>query len=139
MAYATKADIDQMYGPELLTSMLADDIDQAAAVASALAKASTEIDTYLSARYSLPLKAEQPALEMPAINIAVYNLANRHTFLTDTIRQRYEDAIALLKRIGDGKAGLGAGEPSVSTGDGGTAEDGAAFFAPERIFTRGGY
>lgn len=138
MAYATKADIDEIYGPDFVTGLLDEDVDAAVAAASALASASDEIDAYISARYSLPLAASPRALKMPAINIAVYNLANRHTALTEAIIKRYDDAIGLLKRIGDGKAGLGSDEPAVSTGED-ASHDGAAFFADDRLFTRGGY
>lgn len=138
MPYATKADIDALYGSDFLTDILDDGVDADAAVASAIANAGTEIDTHLSARYSLPLAGAPVALKMPAINIAIYYLANRHATLTETIRERYEDAVALLKRIADGKAGLGADEPAVATGTEGSS-DGAAFFGQERLFGRGAY
>ena len=76
-------------------------------------------------------------LVQPAVNIAVYILANRHTALTQTIEDRYSQATDLLKRIADGKAGLGADEPRVSA-DSGASTGGAAFSADERLFKRGG-
>lgn len=138
MAYATKADIDEIYGPDFLTGLLDDGVDPVSAAASALSSACDEIDAYISARYSLPLASNPAALKMPAINIAVYILANRHTTLTEAIIKRYDDAIGLLKRIGDGKAGLGSSEPAVSTGEE-ASQNGAAFFADDRLFTRGSY
>jgi len=136
MRYATRTDIDAIYGPDFLTGMLDEGVDPDEAVGHALDMASTEIDTHLSARYRLPLANAPAALKLPTINIAIYTLANRHTFLTQTIRERYEDAIALLKRIADGKAGLGMDEPVIETGEG-ASDGGAAYFGHERLFERG--
>lgn len=135
MVYATRADIEQLWGEEFLADILPSVVDADAAVLSALTIASNEIDVYLSARYSLPLPASPAVLKSPAADIAVYKLANRHTALTTTIEDRYKFTIDLLERIADGKAGLGADEPSVST-DPGTSAGGAAFSANGRAFSR---
>ena len=136
MPYATKADIENIWGADFLGDILPEDVDAAAAVADALAYASSEIDAHLSARYQLPLAGSPAALVMPAVNIAVYTLANRHAALTKTIEDRYEDATDLLKRMADGKAGLGPDEPRVDTGGDGAGQ-GAAFFAQPRLYGRG--
>ncbi|WP_319774469.1 DUF1320 domain-containing protein [Breoghania sp.] len=135
MPYATKSDIEKIWGAEFLTDILPEDVDATEAVGDALELASAEIDTHLSARYQLPLVGSPAALVMPAVNIAVYVLANRHVALTKTIEDRYKDATELLKRMADGKAGLGPDEPRVDTGEDGTGQ-GAAFFADPRLFGR---
>ncbi|MBB4302349.1 phage gp36-like protein [Rhodobium orientis] len=141
MIYASKADIEALYGPDFLTDILPGEMtepaDIDAAVANALSAASEEIDEYLSARYRLPLKSAPSNLRRPAIDIAVYVLANRHSSLTEDIRQRYEDATARLKRIADGKSGLGTSEPRIDGGGSTTATgSGADFTAEPRRFTR---
>jgi len=135
MAYATRTDIEDLWGADFLGDLLPDDVVLEDAVAGALDRASAEIDAHLSARYPLPLDAAPQVLVTPAVNIAVYMLANRHAALTTTIEDRYEQAIDLLKRIAEGKAGLGDAEPRVSA-EAGTSTGGATFSANERLFGR---
>lgn len=135
MTYATKADIETLWGGDFLGDLLPEDVDAASAVATALQFAAGEIDAHLSARYELPLAAPPAILIAPAANIAVYVLANRHSSLTTTIEERYKQAVELLKRIAEGKAGLGAAEPAISI-DGTSSDSGAAFFADPRDWRR---
>lgn len=135
VAYATRANIEAIWGEQFVVDLLPLDVDPDQAFGNALAQASAEIDTHLSARYSTPLPGQPAALVMPAVNIAVYYLAIRHTSLTTTIEDRYKQAVKLLERIADGKAGLGADEPSVSP-DPDASSGGAAFSANERVFSR---
>tara|TARA_R110002124_G_scaffold284368_1_gene461511 strand:- start:29318 stop:29746 length:429 start_codon:yes stop_codon:yes gene_type:complete len=139
MVYATRADIEELWGLEFIQSLMPQDLAEepalGAAVAGALDRASEEIDAHLSARYSVPLATQPLVLVTPCANIAIYVLANRHTALTQTIEDRYGHAIKLLQRIADGKAGLGAQEPKVST-DPDSSAGGASFTASERQFGR---
>ncbi|GAA0600088.1 DUF1320 domain-containing protein [Paenochrobactrum glaciei] len=135
MIYATKADIEELWGSEFLADILPEDVSPEASVASALDIASKEVDTYLSARYTLPLDKVPAVLKSPTADIAVYKLANRHAALTTTIEDRYKFTIKLLERIADGKAALGADEPRVSS-DPSTSIGGAAFSANVRVFSR---
>lgn len=135
MAYAVRTDIEEIWGEQFVADLLPEDVDGDVAIARALERASGEIDTHLSARYATPLDGKPAALVTPAVNIAVYGLAIRHTTLTDTIEERYKQAVALLQRIAEGKAGLGADEPSVSN-DPGASAGGAAFSANSRVFSR---
>ena len=135
MTYATKADIESLWGADFLGDLLPEDVDGDAAVETALQFAASEIDAHLSARYELPLAMPPAILVAPASNIAVYVLANRHSSLTTTIEERYEQSVELLKRIAEGKAGLGAAEPAISV-DGASSDSGAAFFADPRDWRR---
>ncbi|MDO5631133.1 MAG: DUF1320 domain-containing protein [Paracoccus sp. (in: a-proteobacteria)] len=136
MIYATRATIITVYGQDFLTDLTPVDVtDPEATVDQALAQASAEIDGWLSARYQIPLARQPRALERPCIDIAAYILANSHTRLTVTIEDRYKHAIALLKDIGAGRAGLGDAEPSAAIDAGGTAS-GADFVANPRRFRR---
>lgn len=123
--YAEKTDIDEAYGEDLLirltdtTKSGAVDMDT---IERNLTAADGIIDAYVSERYSLPLPAVPGALKECAIDIAVYKIALPTTRRTPEMRTRYEDAIALLERIGCGKAGLGltpdqtSGTPGFDTG-----------------------
>lgn len=135
MIYATRQQLEEVWGPDFLSDLLPDDVDAGTAIDGALARASAEIDSYLSARYVLPLSMQPSVLITPCANVAVYMLANRHTALTATIEDRYKQTLELMKRIADGKAGLGEAEPRVST-DPDASTGGAFFAAGERLFSR---
>ncbi|MCO5082649.1 MAG: DUF1320 domain-containing protein [Rhizobiaceae bacterium] len=135
MAYATRQNIEDIWGEQFSLDLLRPDTDADIAFARALDQASGEIDTHLSARYRTPIDGQPAALVTPCVNIAVYTLAISHASLTPTIEERYKQTIALLQRIADGKAGLGADEPSVST-DGDASAGGAYFTANDRKFSR---
>ncbi|WP_455466223.1 gp436 family protein [Bartonella sp. B39] len=140
MAYASKTLIEELWGNDFLKDLCESDensdpviLDQA--IARALEQASGEIDAHLSHRYCVPISGQPTALGMICVNIAVYNLAIRHTALTKTIEDRYKQAIDLLKRIAEGKAGLGMDEPKIMSEDG-PVRDGAFFHAKPRLMGR---
>ncbi|WP_142416941.1 gp436 family protein [Bartonella massiliensis] len=141
MAYASKTLIEELWGDDFLKDLCAFDdensdpvlLDQA--IALALNQASGEMDAHLSRRYLVPIAGQPAALGMICVNIAVYNLAIRHTALTTTIEDRYKQAVDLLKRIAEGKAGLGVDEPKIMSEDG-PVRDGAFFHAQPRLMGR---
>jgi phage gp36-like protein len=71
----------------------------------ALTEASAEIEAYCRERYKLPLQASEK-LEALCLDITVYKLFLRRRRVPDAIRLAYEDAIAFLKDVAAGKAGL---------------------------------
>ncbi|WP_455476158.1 gp436 family protein [Bartonella sp. B17] len=135
MAYANKRLIEELWGNEFLTNLCGESENPDQAIARALEQASGEIDVHLSHRYQVPIAGQPAALSMISVNIAVYNLAIRHTELTTTIEDRYKQAVDLLKRIAEGKAGLGADEPKVMSEDG-PVRYGAFFHAKPRVMGR---
>lgn len=136
MIYATLEQMEEDWGAGFLGDLLPEDVAYADAFQTALSKASAEIDLHLSARYTLPLQTAPAGLVTPCIAIATYRVAVRHTALTTTIEDRYKQAVELLERIADGKAGLGAEEPRV-TSDPDASSGGAFFTANGRLFSRG--
>lgn len=108
MAYASWQNITELYGQAAL--YVADHERDGApdydAVERALQSASDEIDSYVGVREKLPLPAVPGILRQHCVDIAVYRLALSADVLTDEHRRRYEDAIAHLKRISEGKATL---------------------------------
>jgi phage gp36-like protein len=120
MPYATKEDIDNLYGEDLLVRLADNDRDgtpDPAIVDRGLASADEICDAYLSAQYSLPLPAVPGVVRNCAIDIAVYKIALQRGGRTDEMRVRYEDALALLDKISQGKVGLGL-PPQDTDGDG---------------------
>ncbi|WP_336801987.1 gp436 family protein [Kaistia sp. MMO-174] len=139
MTYSTRADIEQLYGVPFLAAILPDqeadtaEPDQVAnaAIEAATSQAASHIDSYLGVRYALPLGVVPDFLVSVSVDIIVYTLCNTHDRLTDEITKRYERAIAWLRDIAAGKAGLGQAEPSnAETGAGGPT--GAAVFGRPR-------
>jgi phage gp36-like protein len=107
-AYATQADIATLYGANALVvaDHNRDGIVDSAAVTRSLTSASDEIDTYLAARYTLPLTEVPGFLTTLAVDIALYRLALSADVLSEEHRKRYDDALGHLKRIAKGEAAL---------------------------------
>ena len=139
MFYATRTDISTIYGDEFFKDLTPEDVaDPDGAIDQALEDASAEIDGYLSARYALPLGNTPKLLRRPCVDIAAYVMANSHTRLTDTIEERYKQAVTFLTKISTGKAGLGADEPSSEVAGSQTGtRSGADFTSNPRRFGRG--
>lgn len=140
MPYAASADIEAIYGADLLSRVGDPDFDgvvDAAAVDAALQRASDEIDSFIGARHTLPLAATPPVLVQICVDVAVYRLAQSGAVRTDEDRTRYEDAVAHLGRIAKGTASLGL--PASTDPDDPTADQGPrpiVTSGPARIFTR---
>ena len=135
MSYASQQDITDLYGAELLDLISDLDGDGSAdpdVVAKGLNNASALIDTHISARFELPLSSVPEVLVSLCVDIAVYQIAATADRGTDEYRQRYEDAISLLKRIADGKAGLGIASPSAPEANSQTV----LTSGPGRVFSR---
>lgn len=142
MAYASQTDIETIYGDDALYMARRDGAIDADAVARALDGATGEIDSHIYVRYDLPLTFIPDLLTRYCVDIALYMLAASADVMSETLRQRYEDAIAQLRRIADGKAALVFPvDPDADTGDddsdGGTAGKPVILVeGPERQFTR---
>jgi len=110
MPYATKDDIDRLYGEDLLVRIAdydKDGVPDEDVIDRALQGADEICDAYLSSQYTVPVTPVPGIVRTCAINIAVYNIALGVTTRTTEMRQRYEDAIEHLKRIAKGDVGLG--------------------------------
>lgn len=136
MAYATLADITTLQGEDALLLVATDPETGTVAIAAverALVSATSLIDTHVGVRYRVPLVVVPELMRDICIDIALYKLSGVGTGLNDEARTRYEDALALLKRIAEGKANLDlpptATEAPVRAGR-------AAIVAGRRMFTR---
>lgn len=100
MTYALQADmVDRFGSTEIaqLTDRTNGTVIDATVLGRALADADAEIDSYMAARYQLPLVSAPTALVRVAADIARYRLYDDR--VTDAVRSRYQDAVAYLKQI----------------------------------------
>ena len=101
--YATEANLVARFGQEIEELKLMH-ANTSIAIQDAIQDATEEINGYIGGRYALPLPNVPSNLERMACDIARYRLYFQQP--TDEVRQRYEDAIAFLKRVADNKAHL---------------------------------
>jgi phage gp36-like protein len=130
MAYTSQAQIAARWGSEeVVLSADRDPQDGVADVASidaVCADASSFIDSYLArAGYSVPVAPVPDVLVEKASDIAVYKLSQGQGPYTKEKRKRYDDAIAWLEMVGDGKLEL-PGAPDDSKVARGTRSGGYA-------------
>jgi phage gp36-like protein len=133
MTYATQTDMTERYGAvELaqLTDRSAGLVIDTTVLARALADADAEIDGYLATRYTLPLASTPAVLVRLAADIARHSLYGNG--VTEAVRNRYQDAVSLLKRISSGDVQL-AGESQVPVSGG--SGNAVAARTPERVFS----
>lgn len=143
--YVSTQGIIDRYGEEKVT-FLADKTDDGEAdltcVTRAVADAEGLVDSYIGVVADLPLpgvvemtnpesNSNVPVALRPVVtDIVLYRLAADHDKLTKELRRRYDDALAWLQRIADGKLSLGLPDPVPTPGGGVTHE------TQPRIFTR---
>jgi phage gp36-like protein len=117
MAYAIQADLVPLrMSQKDLTELTVDvpsgvpttDAATTASVTSmALEEASGRVDSYCRARYVTPLQQSDDVKSL-TLDIAQYLLFSRRrtTKITETVQQRFDQAIAFLKDISNAKASL---------------------------------
>lgn len=130
MAYATSQEMIDRVGIDALTAVADRDGDGAVeteAITAALDDASADIDSYLAVRYPLPLAQTPAAVKRVCFDIAMYHLSGNRT--TEEVEKRYNNAIAWLRDVAKGVAGLG-NEPAE------TASSGASFTSSTKLMTR---
>lgn len=137
-AYATLTDATTLYSEDyVLTSVDRDgdgkpDYD---AFSASLAQASSEMDTYLGARYDVPIAPVPPILVRYAVDIAIYQASSTYGGgLTEEKRKRYDDALKWLTNAAKGIVSLGLSQADETTTQENLPQ--VASSNPERIFTR---
>lgn len=137
MTYAVKQNLIDRYGnTEIVqladrTNVPPTTIDDTI-VNRAVEDADGIINSYLSARYELPLASTPPLLVKLACEIARYQLYEDAA--PERVKQAYEAAVKLLEAISKGVASLGldpSSDPVPSTGGE------PIFNETERVFTQG--
>ncbi|MGB0218347.1 MAG: gp436 family protein [Sinimarinibacterium flocculans] len=108
MGYASQDDLVARFSEQELIQLTDRDNEGAIdtdVVDRALADADELINSYLSQRYPLPLPSTPAVLTSRASDIARFRLYDDAP--TEEVRKRYEEAIAWLRDVVAGKAGLG--------------------------------
>ena len=134
MTYAAQSDLsDRFSAAELaqLTDRVNGTVIDTTVLGRALSDADAEIDSYLATRYALPLVSTPVVLVRMAADIARYRLYDDG--VTTAVRQRYEDAVSLLKRIASGDVQLAGSTPltAATTGRG----NAVATKVPTQVFS----
>lgn len=125
MPYATLANlIDQFDEHEVisLTDRDGDGVPDTALVDRALQRASNDIDSYLAARFPLPLSVIPDKLVDLCCDIARYKLSGSSVTETEEVRIRYKDAIKTLEQIRDGKIDVGLTVAGAAPAEHGTVQ-----------------
>lgn len=123
MSYATLAQLTERYGEPMLVAAtdrgpVPTGAVDAGAVDRALAGADALIDSFISARYRLPLAEVPPVLADLAQAIAIWRL---HPYAGDPkLKADHDDAMRILRDIADGRVRLPVeGVEPEGTGGGG--------------------
>lgn len=101
MTYCTRSDLENRFGSDVLADL---EYGRPNAVAEAIADASSLIDSYIGARYSLPLTTVPATLVSAARDLVRYSL---DVDPTDAVKDRRSQAVDYLKALASGKATLG--------------------------------
>lgn len=130
MSYAAITDLEARYGNNLLLTIADPDgtgVVNTALVTQALGDAGELIDSHLQERYLLPLATVPNLLVVLNVDIAVYRIA---VLPTEEMRNRFDDAMKMLKNIATGVLQLGLAPPPQTEGQN------ATLVAPARVFGR---
>jgi phage gp36-like protein len=149
MSYAQPSDVISRYPNRDLVQLTNEDPSQqtvnTAFLQTHLNDASVEIDSYLEARFSLPLTDAPAVLTRLCCDIALYRMQSlRPLHDLEDARKRYDDAVAMLTKVAKGELTLGLANdgvepadptsPAVATTNAGGDATG---ILPQRIFNRG--
>lgn len=133
MTYASAQDMSDRFGDASLI-LLTDRVNGAAidtqVLAKALADADAQINSYISTRYTIPVTPTPAALIPVACNLAYYSLYP--TGAPEAVKTNRDEAIALLRDVSTGRAGLGLGGPAATT----SPSAGIQVATGDRVMTR---
>jgi phage gp36-like protein len=137
MAYSTVTDIKKLIPEETLIQLTDDEgagIVNQGRIDEAIEGADGEIDSYLSAKYTVPLYPVPRVINKLSVDFAIYNLYSRRMeTIPETRATRHKDGVRLLEKIAEGKISIGeATEPTAS----GSNEAQVSTSSEDRIFTR---
>lgn len=101
MSYTTRTALEARFGSAEMADL---EYGKPGAIEEAITGADALIDSYIGARYSLPLATVPVVLEQVARDLVRYSLDNEPT---DTIKERHKQAVAYLVEVSKGRASLG--------------------------------
>lgn len=109
MPYATQPDLEAAFGLDELRALAdrnRDGTPDAAVIARALEDAEAEVNSYLAARYTLPLDPVPGQIRAITCDVARYRLDSVNP--RAATKERYLAALASLRDLASGKASLGS-------------------------------
>lgn len=112
MAYAVLQDAIDLYSEEyILTSGDRDEngFADSQAFTDAFEGASTQIDSYLGQKETVPLTIVPAFIVRFTIDVAIYVLSVTHKAMTDEKTTRYKEAIAWCEAFVKGEVGISSG------------------------------
>ena len=109
MAYASRADLVAAFGPGEIAQLEAQGRD----VAAAIQVAEAEADSYLGARYQLPVSPITPKLTRVVCDLARYQLFG--VVSDGEPKDRAQAAVAWLRDVAARRAGIEGAAPAVAT------------------------
>ena len=119
MTYATLSDLTMQFGETEVNAIAdrnRDGVADVMVVEGALQRASDVMDSYLAARYPLPLLVVPQLLVSICCNIARYELLGADATETEAARNRHKDALRMLEQIRNGRLDIGvsvSGQPAI--------------------------
>jgi phage gp36-like protein len=137
MAYCSQAQIEELYGADLIEGLTDDagaGVADADVITAVIADASREIDGYCRAKYAVPFTGTIPPMVVTiAIVLSVWRMYRRRTQsfgMPEDVQADYEMRIKQLERINAGTLDLGVEPPPAASGRSNIRSDG-----PGRLFT----
>ena len=118
MSYATFSDLTAQFGETeviAISDRNRDGVADMLVVEGALQRASDTMDSYLAARYPLPLEVVPQLLVAICCTIARYELLGADVTETEVARNRHKDALLMLEQIRNGRLDIGvsiSGQPA---------------------------
>ncbi len=132
--YCTKADILTEISEEELIGLTDDEsagVVNDVRVTAAIAKADGEIDSYCGAVTEVPFTTIPPIIKEKSKTIAIYYLYGRRSAIPETRKKNYDDTVAWLELVAEGKVSIGTVAAADVTGG-----NEVSVSSGERIFTR---
>jgi len=136
--YATAADLDAKWGPELVTLAawdVATEARSASRIAVSLAAAAAVMDGYFARRYALPLNPSVDGLLLLTnlnCDLAMGQLSNTPGTRNEIVVDAEKRAVQFLRDVGEGKAAI----PLVAAVAPEVAPNEPVMIANDRLFTR---
>jgi phage gp36-like protein len=119
MAYCLQADILNLISPEELADLTSETggTPDSAVIDESILMADALIDGYLGAVYAVPMTPTPDVVKAISIDISIYHIFSRRSFMKEIRRQKYEDWLLFLKDVSSGKAVVGPVVSGKSTVD----------------------
>lgn len=121
MPYCTQADILEQLDEDLLVQCT-DDADAGAVDTSvvdrAIVDADAEIDSYCGSRYGVPFETVPAIIRKLSVDISIYHLFVRRLSVPEDRKERYNNAVRMLRGVSRGIVSLGAEAPSTDDDSG---------------------